>query len=79
MNKRKYNFRASTNKNTNERTAIREHNNEGQEQEVNEVPIKNKSSKKTKTLTNQHEVDEYEVFSQGTFMSLESNNLIFLS
>ncbi|CAB4373717.1 unnamed protein product [Rhizophagus irregularis] len=72
MNKRKYNFRSSTNKNTNERTAIREHDNEKQEQEVNEVPIKNKSSKKTKTLTNQHEVDEYEVFSQGSSMSLEN-------
>ncbi|UZO26421.1 uncharacterized protein OCT59_018646 [Rhizophagus irregularis] len=64
-------FLFSTNKNTNERTAIREHDNEGQEQEVNEVPIKNKSSKKTKTSTNQHEVEEYEVFSQGTSMSLE--------
>ncbi|PKC67526.1 hypothetical protein RhiirA1_458336 [Rhizophagus irregularis] len=61
----------STNKNTNKRTAIREHDNEGQKQEVNEVPIKNKSSKKTKTSINQHEVEEYEVFSQGTSMSLE--------
>ncbi|CAG8706612.1 6713_t:CDS:1, partial [Rhizophagus irregularis] len=48
---------SSTNKNTNERTAIREHDNEGQEQEINEVLIKNKFSKKTKTSTNQHEVD----------------------
>ncbi|CAB5210994.1 unnamed protein product [Rhizophagus irregularis] len=64
-------FLFSTNKNTNKRTAIREHDNEGQKQEVNEVPIKNKSSKKTKTSINQHEVEEYEVFSQGTSMSLE--------
>lgn len=78
MYKRKYNFRSSTNKNANKRTVIGGHDTEGQEQEVNEVPIKNKFSKKTKTSTNQHEaLDEYEVISQGASMSLESNNLIF--
>lgn len=59
MNKRKYNFRSSTNKNTDKRTGVREHDDdERREQEVDKVLTKDKSTgKKIKTSsTNQYEV-----------------------
>lgn len=90
MNKRKYNFRSSTNKNTDKkRTGVREHDDdERREQEVDKVLTKDKSTgKKIKTSsTNQYEVQdddddgEYEVLSQGSsMMSPQGNSNLNLS